>query len=314
MISFRPVLCLAAALGFAGCAMIEDAGVGDGTLRPAPGRIPPERIAAPNPGARQTNAPSIESRYAIMIDAVDGATLYEKNADIPWPVASTQKLLAAMVIRDLGNLDKNVTITETDASVGGTRAGLRPGETYTRRELLEVMLVPSGNDAAAALARDAAGSEAAFAELMNQKAAMLGASNSHFANAHGLPARQRSTARDMARIAYYANQDAFIRRTASRPSIRLRRPDGTSEQLWNTNQLILGRGLGTGLKAGYSLPSGRCLVSTADDGRREVIVVQLNGDSENIFRDAEELMAWSLQVPSRFLMEGAVPAGPMQVR
>ena len=113
---------------------------------------------------------------------------YQKNADNHIQVASTQKLLTALIILRRGNLDGRLQIATPDTFVEPAKLGLRPGQSYTRRMLLSAMMVKSENDAAAALARDHSGSISAFAAAMNSTAWNLGAHNSHFANPHGLPA------------------------------------------------------------------------------------------------------------------------------
>jgi len=157
----------------------------------------------------------------MVIDARNGKLLYQKNADVHRPPASTQKLLTALIIASEGNLDREVTAAASDTWAEPVVLGLRPGDTYTRRELLTVLLVHSVNDVARCLARDNAGSVEEFAMKMNRKAAELGMTSSHFVNPNGLPAPgQYSTARDMARLAQaaYAN-----------PVIRLRIPTASCE-------------------------------------------------------------------------------------
>jgi D-alanyl-D-alanine carboxypeptidase (penicillin-binding protein 5/6) len=144
--------------------------------------------------------PPIRAAAYLLLDARTGQHLASRNAETPRAVASTQKLVTALVVLDAGNLDKPVRVTASDVNVEPTRLGLRPGEVYTRRTLLYAFLVKSANDVANVLARDNAGSIPAFAAKMNAKARSLGCTNSYFVNPHGLTAPlQRSTARDMAR-------------------------------------------------------------------------------------------------------------------
>ena len=124
-------------------------------------------------------APFTIASSAIMIDAKAGAVLFFKNPDIQRPVASTQKLLTALLIAEHGGLENSVRVAPEDCEVEPTKLGFRPGEIYTKRQLLAAMLVHSCNDAAVCLARNDAGSVASFAGLMNAKAAQLGAGSSH---------------------------------------------------------------------------------------------------------------------------------------
>src|SRR6476619_8344584 len=146
-------------------------------------------VADSPPGAGPVwplQAPAIHAHAAIMVDARTGLTLYQKHADAHIQVASTQKLLTALIILSRGNLDGQLFIAPPDTYVEPSKLGLRPGQSYTRRTLLSAMMVKSENDAAAALARDHSGSVSAFAAAMNNAAWQLGAHNSHFANPHGL--------------------------------------------------------------------------------------------------------------------------------
>ena len=150
-------------------------------------------IAAAPPGTGQlwpSDAPAIHARAAILIDARSGLTLYQKYADLRTQVASTQKLLTALLVLKRGNLDSRVVVAPQDTYVEPSKLGIRTGQAYTRRTLLSAMMVQSENDAAAALARDCFGTPVAFASVMNNAAWELGAHSSHFANPHGLPAHR----------------------------------------------------------------------------------------------------------------------------
>ena len=158
----------------------------DSTSRPAVvvARTPQAVAALP---VYPASAPYTIASSAIMIDAKAGAVLFFKNPDVQRPVASTQKLLTALLVAEHGGLDNSVRVVPEDCAVEPTKLGFRPGEIYTKRQLLAAMLVHSCNDAAVCLARNDAGSIASFASLMNAKAAQLGAESSHFVNPNGLP-------------------------------------------------------------------------------------------------------------------------------
>ena len=129
--------------------------------------------------SRAADPPAVHGESAILVDVNSGRVLYNKNSRAPRAVASTQKLLTALIVAEEGNLWQNVTIQSQDTGVPPTKLYLKPGQTYSRFELLQALLVKSANDVACALARDNAGSIEAFAEKMNRRAAQLGAKASH---------------------------------------------------------------------------------------------------------------------------------------
>ena len=286
----RSALLLAAAALLAGCA--SSTPPTSQTRRATP--APPPVAAAPSPeSVWPANAPSLFAESAVMIDARTGQVLFQKNADARRVPASTQKLLTALLITRRGNLDAPVTIMPEDTRVPPVKLGLRPGERYTRRDLLEAFMVKSSNDACAALARDHSGTEAAFVENMNRAAWSLGARSSFFVNSHGLPAEQYSTARDIARIAFHAYRDPVLRRMMQERVVLFRHNTGRVTRLEASNKLLGRSAAFNGMKTGYTNAAGRCLVSSGRLNGREVILVQLGSRTKHIFDDAERVMAWS---------------------
>ncbi len=278
---------VAAGTALAGCA----------TSQPMPERRAQPMVAASPKDVEMVwpvGAPEVHARHAILIDARTGRTLYQKFADSPAQVASTQKLVTALLMVERGDLDQKFVITRADCAVEPTKLGFRAGQSYSRRALLTAMMVKSENDAAAALARDHSGSLSAFAQEMNRKAWELGARNSHFLNPHGLPAAQYSTARDMARIAYQAYREPDLRRMMRLPSLTFVFSNGRTKHLDATNKLLKRSPIYNGMKTGYTFAAGRCLISSASFGGRDVILVQLGSKTSYIFNDAERLMAWGL--------------------
>jgi D-alanyl-D-alanine carboxypeptidase (penicillin-binding protein 5/6) len=282
----KPLPLLLAALFLAGCAAPRE-------VRRALPAGPPVAEAPSSAPVWPANAPSLAAQSAIMIDARSGEVLFQKNADERRVPASTQKLLTALLITRRGNLDAPVTIMPEDTRVEPTKLGLRPGEQYTRRELLQSLMVKSSNDACAALARDHSGTESAFVENMNRAAYALGARNSYFVNSHGLPANQFSTARDIARIAFRAYRDPVLRRMMQQRVVYFRHNSGRVTRLEATNKLLERSPAFNGMKTGYTDAAGRCLVSSGRLNGREVILVQLRSRTKYIFDDAQRLMAWS---------------------
>jgi D-alanyl-D-alanine carboxypeptidase (penicillin-binding protein 5/6) len=277
-----------------------------------PQQVQPRPPADPFPAGKTfvrvtSPAPYIRAEAYILIDARTGAMISARQPDQRRAVASTQKMVTAMVVVDHGDLDRRVTIAPSDAQVEPTRLGVAAGQTYTRRDLLYAFLVKSANDVAKTLARDNAGSQAAFAERMNAKMRSIGAYSSNFKNPHGLTeAGQYSTARDMARVAMAAYRNRTLRDAVSRKSYRFTFSNGRSVVLSNTNKLLGDMPECNGMKTGYTIASGRCLISTASDGGRDVILVQLGSKTEYIFRDARAMMEYGLrQLRSTGVFAGA---------
>jgi D-alanyl-D-alanine carboxypeptidase (penicillin-binding protein 5/6) len=247
----------------------------------------------------RTPPPPVHAESVLVMDMATHRNLYAKNADQKRAVASTQKIITAMCVLDAGNLDKTVTITADDGICEPTKLYLKPGERYTRRELLRVLMVKSANDVSRALARDVGGSINGFARLMNRKCRELGMRNSHFVNPHGLTEPgQYSTARDMAIAAGAAYQNPTIRAMANTESFVFRYADGRTRTIENTNKLLKEVDFINGLKTGTTNASGRCLISSGELNGRAVICVVLKSNSQHIWSDSEKLMRWALEVPS----------------
>jgi len=297
---------LAAAFVLAGCSSTPPAVPPPRAAAVVPAEAPsapPIAAAAPReiPGsgaAYPADAPPVFAQSAIVIDAATGRTLFSKNADVERPVASTQKLLTALLVVERGGLDSPVTVAAEDTWVEPSKLGLRAGERYTRRQLLTSLMVKSSNDAAACLARAHSGSVSAFAREMNLYSMRLGNTHSHFVNPHGLTAAgQYSTARDIARIAYVAYRDPTLRQMMQLRGYSFRYADGRTRYLEATNKLLGVSPWVNGMKTGYTVPSGRCLVTSARRGGRDVIVVQLGSSTKHIFSDADRLVQWALTGP-----------------
>jgi D-alanyl-D-alanine carboxypeptidase (penicillin-binding protein 5/6) len=245
-----------------------------------------------------TPPPSIAGESAIVIDVQSGRVLYAKNADIPRAVASTQKIITALCILDAGNIDKPVTIEGSDTACEPTKLELKPGEQYTRRDLLKVLVVKSANDVARALARDVGGSQEGFAAMMNRKAASLGMRNSNFINPNGLPMDgQYSTARDMAIAARAAYRSPLFRSYTATKSFTFRFNNGRTREIENTNRLLKSIPYCDGMKTGTTNAAGRCLVSSGSLNGRSSITVVLKSNTANIWKDSTKLLRWALERP-----------------
>ena len=284
-----PCLC-AATLLLTGCAFDEPAA----PQRPSAYATTITEVAPQAPRLLwPSDAPPVLASSAILIDARTGRTLYQKNADQPRQVASTQKLLTALIVAEQDPLDEPVRVAREDTVVEPTKLGLRVGESYSRRQLMRAMMVKSANDCAAALARSHSGSTGAFAVEMDRLASRCGATSSHFVNPHGLPARQYSTARDMARVAFRAYRNPDLREAMAMRSYCFHYANGKLCFLDPTNRLLLRSPFFNGMKTGYTESAGKCLISSYSKGGRELILVQLGSHAPRIFDDAQRMVAWA---------------------
>jgi D-alanyl-D-alanine carboxypeptidase (penicillin-binding protein 5/6) len=239
--------------------------------------------------------PAITARSALLFDANTGKVLFKKNENERMPVASTQKILTALLVAEAGNLDKKIIITQSDTLAEPTKLYLKPGESYVRRDLLTVLMVKSANDVARALARDNAGSVAGFAEKMNARMRRLGGNSSSFKNPNGLPAEgQYSTARDMARIARAAYFNSAVREMMRTKYFTFRFNSGRTTTLKNTNRVLRTYSFCNGMKTGYTVRSGHCLISSASYGGRDVIAIVLGSNKAKVWPESTALLAFGL--------------------
>lgn len=237
-----------------------------------------------------TAPPAIRATSAILVDALNGQVLFEKNADARRPPASTTKILTAILL--IENVEPD-TLIQADKAVSETEGSslyMLPGEKIAARELVYALLMRSANDACVAVARHIAGSEAAFAEMMNAKAAEIGATNSHFSNPNGLHAPDHySTARDLAAIARYAVQlPAFNEAARTRYHTIVRDPRNKDTFLKHRAKWLWHYPGADGIKTGYTVPAGRCFVGSATRNGWRLISVVLN--SPDIFGETRALM------------------------
>lgn len=223
------------------------------------------------------NNVSVSAEAAILTEAESGDVIFKKNAHTRLPMASTTKIMTAVVALEYGDLDKTVVIPKEACGIEGSSIYLREGETMTLCDLLYGLMLESANDAATAIAYEISGSVEEFALLMNQKADEIGLCDTHFTNPHGLDNEAHyTTAADLAKLTAYAmKNDTFCKIVASyKHSI----PE--NRVLLNHNKLLRLSEDSIGVKTGFTKRSGRCLVSAAERDGVRVIAVTLNAPDD----------------------------------
>lgn len=230
-------------------------------------------------GAGQISLPAVAASAAILVDPATGDVLYEHNADEALPMASTTKIMTALVVMEKSSLGESVTVSDYAGAVGESSAWLDAGEVLSVEQLLYALMLQSGNDAAVALAEHVAGSEQAFVGMMNETAVEMGLEHTSFANPHGLDASGHCTsARDLAAIAVRAMAIPEFRKIVSTASYEIPWPGHPFPRVMeNHNKLLKLYPNASGIKTGYTGRSGKCLVAAAQKERRELISVILNG-------------------------------------
>lgn len=224
---------------------------------------------------------------ALLLEVSTGKVVYEKNADKKLAPASMTKVMSMLLIMeaiDSGKLsfDDDVVISDNASSMGGSQIFLQTGEKYKVQELMKGIAVASGNDAVVAMAEKVSGSVDAFVEAMNNKAASLGLKNTHFDNPHGLESENHyTTARDMSVMAIELLKHEKILEFTSIYEDYLKKPDGSSVWLVNTNRLVRFYEGVDGLKTGYTDQAGYCITTTAKRGDMRLLSVVMNAETSD---------------------------------
>lgn len=231
--------------------------------------------------ASADGVPSVSARSAVLIEAESGRILYEKDAHTRRGMASTTKIMTALVAIEHCDLEKLVTVAPAATGVEGSSVYLFPGEEIKMETLLYALMLQSANDAAAAIAYEIAGGIENFALLMNEKASLLGLRDTHFANPHGLDAPDHyTTAFELAKLAAAALENESFARIVATKKISIPLHNGTATRvLVNHNRLLRTYDDVIGVKTGFTKACGRTLVSAADrDGLRLICVTLDDGD------------------------------------
>lgn len=255
--------------------------------------------------------PAINARSAIVMDFQSGRVLYEKNAYIKRPMASTTKVMTAIVALENANMEDIVTVSRRAALVQGSTINLTTGEQLTMRELMYGLLMRSGNDAAVAIAEHVAGSVERFAQMMNDKAKEIGAINTNFTTPHGLDETGHySTAYDMALITRYALEIPLFNEIVGTQSAQV-----GSRYMYNTNEMLMSYPGADGVKTGYTGKAGRCLITSATrDGRRFISVVLFCDSREQRALSSKKILdyAFSLYYPETLIKSEYIGTLPVR--
>lgn len=229
-----------------------------------------------------TDEPNILSRHAIVMERTTGTILYEKDAYTKTAMASTTKILTAIVALENSNLQDEVIISKKAAGTGGSTLGITANSSMTMECLLYGLLLRSGNDCAVAIAEHIGTDVEGFAVLMNKKADEIGLTNSHFVTPHGLDSDEHyTTAYDMAILTEYALQNETFSKFVNTKQIDIM-IGNYSRHLNNTHEL-LGNVSGVyGVKTGFTGNAGRCLVTAIKRDNLDVIIVVLGADTKKI--------------------------------
>ena len=232
--------------------------------------------------------PTINSRAYVVIDRKSNTILIGKNENQKKKMASTTKIMTALVVIEHCTLSDTVEISKKSASTGGSRLGLKTGDKITVYDLLYGLMMRSGNDAAVALAEHVASSINNFANLMNEKAKTLGLTNTHFVTPHGLDEDEHyTTAYELAILSNYAmNNEIFAKIVGTKNyTITI---NGYSKNISNTNEL-LGNLTGVyGVKTGFTNGANRCLVTACKRNNMDIICVVLGADTKR-FRTQDSI-------------------------
>lgn len=242
----------------------------------------------------KASALGTSAKAAILINGDTGEVIYEHNADDSLPMASTTKIMTALLLCENGDFDREISVTAQMLRVEGSSMGLLAGDRVTLRDLLYGLLLASGNDAANVVAYILGGTVDGFVKMMNDKAAQLGLKNTHFVTPSGLDADEHyTTARDLAALARIAMQNKDFYAAASSESAVLNYGNPPYRRsLTNHNKLLKTFDGAVGVKTGFTKKSGRCLVSAALRDGKYVIAVTLNDPDD--WADHKSMLEYGL--------------------
>ena len=245
--------------------------------------------------------PQLNSRSCVVLDRLNQNILYGKNEKNKVKMASTTKIMTAIVVLENSSLDTTVEASKKAAGTGGSRLGLKTGDKITIRDLMYGLMLCSGNDAAVCLAENVGGSIEGFANLMNAKAEELGLSNTHFESPHGLDSDGHyTTAYELALLSNYALKNTTFRNIVGTKNYTVML-NGSPKNLSNTNELLGNLNGVYGIKTGFTNGANRCLVTACKRGDMDIICVVLGADTKNFrTKDSIKLIEYSFKTYEHF--------------
>lgn len=236
----------------------------------------PAKCMESNNKNNENNEIYVNAKYAIAIDSKSKAVLYEKNAYMTVPMASTTKIMTTLVALKYGNLDKKVTISQRASNMHGSTVGYKKGEEVSIKELLYGLMLRSGNDASIAIAEGISGSVEEFVKVMNEYAGEIGVMNTHFHTPHGLDHDDHyTTAYDLAVITSKAKDNKLFNEIVSSKDVNAK-DYGFTRSYHNINKILWQIKDANGVKTGYTGKAGKCLVTSAKVQDSDVVIVVLN--------------------------------------
>lgn len=249
-----------------------------------------------NASADIMTEPTINSRAAIVYDRNSGQILFGKNENEKRKMASTTKIMTAIIVIENSHLDDIVAISSKAAGTGGSRLGLHTNDKISVKNLLYGLLLCSGNDAAVALAEHVGGTVSGFAELMNQKCSDLGLISTHFVTPHGLDNEEHyTTAYELAIITNYALKNDIFRKVVGTKNYTIT-INNSSKTLSNTNELLGNLDGVYGVKTGFTNGANRCLVTAVKRDQLDIICIVLGADTKkDRTKDSIELIEYVFQ-------------------
>lgn len=263
---------------------------------PTPSPTPfPTPTPTPSPMPSPTPTPIAHSAAAFVMDADTGKVLFNLNSRSHLPIASTTKIMTALIAIENASLDARVTVQQSELAevpAGMSLAYLRAGDQIKMRDLLYGLLVPSGSDAAVVIAHAVAGTTAAFVTMMNNKAVALQLSDTHYSNPHGFSAPDHySSAADLTHLAQYAMRNALFAQIVAQSQYEVPATLYTHRYLWsNTNTLLASYAGMDGIKTGSSDDAGYCMVFSARRNGHHLVGAELHAQPDMLFPDVMRLL------------------------
>lgn len=240
------------------------------------------------------NPPKINSRAAIIFDRKSKAIIYGKNVNQKRAMASTTKVMTAIVALEKGNLNDTIEVSKKAASINGSKLGLKTGDKISLKDLLYGLLLRSGNDAAIQIALHLGGSIEGFAQMMNDKANELGLKNTHFVTPHGLDDENHyTTAYELALLTDYAlNNKEFAKIVSTKQTVIT--INSKPVTINNTNELLGNLEGVNGVKTGFTNNAGRCLITSITRNNFSIITIVLGADTKKFrTKDSIELIEYN---------------------